>query len=72
MACDYLPIQGSSTPSEHAFSNASLTDSKQRNWLAPDMFKALQILKSSYRYSKICDAQSVALSLKRKDYDCVS
>ena len=48
MACDYLPIQGSSTPSECAFSNASLTDSKQHNQLAPDMFKALQILKSSY------------------------
>jgi hypothetical protein len=48
MACDYLPIQGSSTPSEHAFSNTSLTDSKQHNWLVPDMFKALQILKSGY------------------------
>ena len=50
MARDYLPIQGSSTPSERAFSNASLTDSKQRNRLAPDMFEALQILKSSYRH----------------------
>jgi hypothetical protein len=30
------------------FSNASLTDSKQHNWLAPDMFEALQILKSGY------------------------
>ena len=50
MACDYLPIQGSSTSSECAFSNASLTDSKQRNWLALDMFEVLQILKSSYRH----------------------
>ena len=50
MARDYLPIQGSSTPSERAFSNASLTDSKQRNRLAPDMFEALQILKSGYRH----------------------
>ena len=50
MARDYLPIQGSSTPSERVFSNASLTDSKQRNRLAPDMFEALQILKSSYRH----------------------
>ena len=49
MARDYLPIQGSATPSKHAFSNASLTDSKQRNWLAPDTFEALQILKSAYR-----------------------
>jgi hypothetical protein len=48
MACDYLPIQGSSTPSKHAFSNASLTDFKQHNRLAPDMFEALQILKSGY------------------------
>jgi hypothetical protein len=49
MARDYLPIQGSSTPSERAFSNASLTDSKHRNRLAPDTFEALQILKSAYR-----------------------
>ena len=48
MACDYLPIQGSSTPSKCAFLNASLTNSKQCNQLAPDMFKVLQILKSGY------------------------
>ncbi len=48
MARDYLPIQGSATPSERSFSNTSLTDSKQRNWLAPDTFKALQVLKSVY------------------------
>ena len=50
MAHDYLPIQGSSTPSKCAFSNTSLTDSKQRNRLASDMFEVLQILKSSYRH----------------------
>lgn len=49
MARDYLPIQGSATPSERAFSSASLTDTKQRNRLAPDTFKALQLLKSAYR-----------------------
>ena len=49
IARDYLPIQGSSTPSERAFSNAALTDDKQRNWLAPVMFEALQNLKSAYR-----------------------
>ncbi len=49
MARDYLAIQGSSTPSEHAFSNAALTDSKQCNRLALDTFKVLQILKSVYR-----------------------
>ena len=48
MAQDYLPIQGSATPSKCVFSNASLTDTKQCNWLAPDMFEALQILKSAY------------------------
>ena len=48
MARDYLPIQGSATPSEWAFSNASLTDSKQRNQLTPDMFQGLQTLKSAY------------------------
>jgi hypothetical protein len=49
MARDYLPIQGSATPSERTFSNASFTDTKQRNQLAPETFKALQILKSTYR-----------------------
>ncbi len=49
MAWDYLPIQGSATPSKRMFSNVSLTDSKQRNRLAPDTFEALQILKSTYR-----------------------
>ena len=53
MAQDYLPIQGSATPSERVFSNASLTDSKQRNRLAPDTFEALQILKSAYRNGHI-------------------
>ena len=48
MARDYLLIQGSATPSERTFLNASLTDSKQHNRLAPDTFKALQILKSAY------------------------
>ena len=49
MARDYLPIQGLATPSECAFSNASLTDSKQRNRLTTEVFKALQNLKSMYR-----------------------
>src|SRR6266851_1213873 len=53
MARDYLPIQGSATPSECTFLYASLTDSKQRNWLAPDTFEALQILKSAYRNGRI-------------------
>jgi hypothetical protein len=48
MARDYLAIQGLLTPSECTFLNAALTDSKQRNRLALDTFKALQILKSVY------------------------
>ena len=56
MARDYLPIQGSATPSERAFSNASLTDSKQRNRLTPDMFEALQVLKSAYRHGHMSAA----------------
>jgi len=48
MAQDYLPIQGLATPSERAFSNASLTDSKQRNRLTTEVFEALQNLKSVY------------------------
>ena len=48
MAQDYLPIQGSATPSKCMFSYTSLTDSKQHNWLALDTFEALQILKSAY------------------------
>ena len=48
IARDYLPIQGSATPSKHAFSNTVLTDDKQCNWLAPATFKAQQNLKSAY------------------------
>jgi len=53
MARDYLAIQGSATLSERTFSNASLTDTKQRNRLLPDTFEALQILKSAYRNGHI-------------------
>jgi len=41
MARDYLAIQGSSTPSESTFLNASLTDTQQHNQLTPDMFEVL-------------------------------
>ena len=49
MARDFLAIQGSATPSECVFLNASLTDTKQRNQLTPSIFEVLQILKSAYR-----------------------
>jgi hypothetical protein len=45
---EYLAIQGSSSPSECAFSQGALTDTKQRNRFSPAMFEALQILKSAY------------------------
>jgi hypothetical protein len=53
MARDYLAIQGSATASERAFSNGSLTATRRRNRLSPEMFEALQILKSAYRNSHI-------------------
>lgn len=53
MARDYLAIQGSATASEQAFSNGSLTTTQRRNRLAPEMFEALQILKSAYRNGHI-------------------
>lgn len=53
MAADYLAIQGSAAPSERAFSSGGITDSKRRNRLSPQMFEALQILKSAYRNGHI-------------------
>jgi hypothetical protein len=49
IARDYLAIQGSSVPSERAFSGGGLTDTKSRNSLSPETFEALQILKSCYK-----------------------
>ena len=49
IACDYLAIQGSSTASEHAFSQGELTVTLLCNSLGPDAVEALQILKDSYR-----------------------
>ena len=49
MARDYLAIQGSATPSERAFSSGGITDTARRNRLSPNLFEALQVLKSAYR-----------------------
>ena len=57
MACNYLTIQGSAAPSEQAFSQGGLTDTKHRNCLSPTVFEALQILKSAYRNSHIKAAE---------------
>jgi len=57
MARDYLAIQGSSVPSEQAFSSGGLTGTSLRNHLSPATFEALQILKSAYRNGHISTAQ---------------
>ncbi|KAF7366232.1 HAT family dimerization domain-containing protein [Mycena venus] len=56
IARDYLAIQGSAAPSERAFSNGSLTGAARRNRLAPEMFEALQLLKSAYRNGHVSAA----------------
>jgi hypothetical protein len=57
MAHDYLAIQGSSVPSERAFSSGGLTGTSLRNNLSPAMFEALQILKSAYKNNHISAAR---------------
>jgi hypothetical protein len=49
MAQDYLAIQGSSVPSERAFSSGGITGTLLRNRLNPETYEALQILKSGYK-----------------------
>ena len=61
MAQDYLAIQGSAVPSEHAFSSGALTATACRNRLSRDIFEALQILKSDYRNGHIAAACYVGL-----------
>ena len=53
IALDYLPIQGSSVPSERAFSSAAITDDPRRNTLSPDMFEALQLVKKAYNTDQL-------------------
>ena len=57
MARDYLAIQGSSVPSERAFSSGGLTGTSLRNRLNPTAFEALQILKSAYRNGHVSATQ---------------
>jgi hypothetical protein len=64
MAHNYLPIQGSATPAEHAFSSGGLTGTNLRNSLSADLFKALQLLKSAYRNGLI---GAGAIAAKRID-----
>ncbi len=53
LALDYLPIMASSVSSERAFSSASITISKRRNRLGPDLVEALQFLKCWFRHDLI-------------------
>jgi hypothetical protein len=53
IAKDYLAIQGSAVASEHAFSSGGITGTAQRNCLLPEVFEALQLLKSAYRQGHI-------------------
>jgi hypothetical protein len=57
IARDYLAIQGSSVPSERAFSGGGLTGTRLRARLSPQVFEALQILKSAYRNGHIGAAE---------------
>ncbi|KAG2099593.1 uncharacterized protein F5147DRAFT_582643, partial [Suillus discolor] len=56
----YLAIQGSSTPSERAFSSGGITDHSRRNRLTPDVFEALQLLKSTYQNGHVQAAADAA------------
>lgn len=57
MARDYLAVQGSAVPSERAFSSGALTSTRRRNRLTPELFEALQMLKSAYRTGLVGAAQ---------------
>ncbi|KAF8644227.1 hypothetical protein AX14_009480, partial [Amanita brunnescens Koide BX004] len=60
IARDYLAIQGSSVPAEHAFSSAGLTDTVQHNRLSPETFGALQLVKSGYKNGWIKASEETA------------
>jgi hypothetical protein len=63
MACDYLAIQGSATPSERAFSGGGITGTANRNCLSVATFEALQILKSVYHNRHITAADDAGKHL---------
>ncbi|KAG1903266.1 uncharacterized protein F5891DRAFT_904593, partial [Suillus fuscotomentosus] len=48
IALKFLPIQGSSIPCEHAFSDAGLTDTKWHVHLLPKNFGDIQTVKGTY------------------------
>ncbi|KAG2141413.1 uncharacterized protein EDB93DRAFT_1252558 [Suillus bovinus] len=64
MARDFLAIQGSATPSERALSSGSITDQSRHNRLTPDIFEALQLLKSAYHNRHIQAAAEAAARIE--------
>lgn len=52
IARDYLAIQASSVPCERLFSMAGLADTSRRNRMKPDMFSALQTLRSQLQMER--------------------
>ncbi|KAG2078356.1 hypothetical protein BDR04DRAFT_1182419 [Suillus decipiens] len=56
IAHDYLPIQGSTVPSEYAFSSRGITSTLCHNALAPSTFSALQLLKAGYQNGHVSAA----------------
>ena len=68
MARDYLAIQGSSVPSERAFSSGALTGTLRRNRLLPESFEALQILKGAYK-SGVVNANGEAKAHEPREWE---
>lgn len=64
IARDYLAIQGSSTPSECAFSSGGITGTSRWSSLTMEIFQALQILKSAYRNGHISAVSQAAQHLE--------
>lgn len=52
IARDYLAIQALSVPCERLFSMAGLADTSLRNRMKPDMFSALQTLRSQLQMER--------------------
>lgn len=61
MAKDYLAIQGSSVPSERAFSAAGLDKTLLRNRMTAELFEALQILRSAYKNGTLSARQEAEM-----------
>lgn len=64
-----LAIQGSATPSEHAFSSGGTTGTAKRNRLKPEVFEALQLLKGGYRNGHIAADKDANEHLHSSDDD---